>query len=211
MNEDIKYFMAMTCVLPAASGIYKYKKIDPRFYPFIYMMVLDVVIETIIYLAYKFQPQSGFPQLLVNIYMYINFGLFLYFVHINHYLSKTGMRVLLLTALLIGLFNYWYFGSMFKTFFYLLCFVSAVMLTISIDILSRQIMVLKEKLFNNPWFWLCSFSILYNAFTLLVFGLYFFALFNTPNGKAIGSIQHFVNLTCYIFFAVAIFRIPEKN
>jgi len=33
----------------------------------------------------------------------------------------------------------------------------------------------------------------------------------TPNGKAIGIIQHFVNAACYLVFAVAIYRIPEKR
>ena len=85
------------------------------------------------------------------------------------------------------------------------------MLYVSINILSRQTIAIKYKLINNCWFWISSFSIIYNAFTLLIFGLYFFAMFNTPKGKAIGDIQHFANLVCYVFFAVAIIKIPEKK
>ena len=175
------------------------------------MMVLDVMIEIIIYLALKYPGLNRFSRVAVNLYMYINFGLFLYFVFINNYLSRQAMQWLLLIAFLTGIGNYIYYGTFFRPFFYLLCFVCAVMLIISIDILSRQIMVVRYKLINNFWFWVSSFSILYNAFTLLIFGLYVFAMFNTPNGKAIGSIQHFVNAACYIFFAIAIWRIPEKN
>ncbi len=211
MNTDITYLMAMSCVLPAATGIYKYKRIHKKFHPFIYMMILAVVIETIIYLPSKFPELGRFPRLAVNIYMLLNFGLFLYFVYINNYLNKKAMQLCIAIALLFAIFNFIYSGTLFTAFFYLLCYVSAVMLVISIDILSRQIMAIKDKLVNNFWFWVSSFSILYNAFTLLIFGLYFFALFDTPNGKAIGIIQHYVNLACYVFFAVAIFRIPEKN
>ena len=54
MNADIEYLMAMSCVLPAATGIYKFTKIDKKFHPFIYMMILDVVIETIFFVLIKF-------------------------------------------------------------------------------------------------------------------------------------------------------------
>ncbi|MEJ7586385.1 MAG: hypothetical protein WKI04_02365 [Ferruginibacter sp.] len=211
MNDDLKYIMAMTCVLPAATGIYKYNNIHKRFHPFIYMMILDVVMETTFYLVIKFPRYAKITPVAVNLYMQLNFGLFLYFVYINKYINKNTIQALFAITLLVVLFNYIYFGSIFKTFFYLLCFVSAGMLIISIDILSRQIMVIKLKLVNNPWFWISSCSIIYNAFTLLIFGLYFVALFNTPNGKAIGIIQHFVNAGCYIFFAFAIIKMPAKN
>jgi hypothetical protein len=211
MHEDIVYLMAMSCVLPAVTGIYKYKRTDKKYHPFIYMMILDVIMETIYFLDIKFPGAGGISPLAVNLYMHLNFGLFLYFVYINSYLTKKAMQLLIIIAVLIGIFNYIYYGTLFTFFYYLLCFVSAVMLIISIDILTRQIMEIKYKLVNNFWFWVSSFSIIYNSFTLLIFGLYVFAMFDTPNGKAIGSIQHFVNAVCYVFFAVAIFRIPEKK
>ena len=211
MNEDIRYVMAMSCVLPAVTGIMKYNRIDRRFHPFIMMMLLDVIIETIYYMGIKFPAFGRIHHFTVNIYMFLNFWLFLYFAFINGYLSKTARQVLLGAALFICIINSVYNGSVFQFFYYLVCFVSTVMLVISIDILSRQVMVLNQKLVNNPWFWISSFSIIYNAFTLLVFALYFFALANTPDGKAVAIIQHFVNLACYVFFAVGIARIPVKS
>ena len=201
----------MSCVLPALIGIYRYNKIHSRYHPFIQMMILAVLIETIIYISIKFPKYGGYWQLAVNIYTLVNFALFLYFTQINGYLSKKAMQWLLAVACLVCLFNYLYEHTVLKTFFYLLCFVSAIMLYVSINILSRQTIAIKYKLINNCWFWISSFSIIYNAFTLLIFGLYFFAMFNTPKGKAIGDIQHFANLVCYLFFAVAIIKIPEKK
>jgi hypothetical protein len=211
MNADITYILAMSCVLPALTGIYRYHKIHSKYHPFIQMMILAVLIETIIYISIKFPKYGGYWQLAVNIYTFVNFALFLYFTNINGYLSKRWMQWLLAIGAVVCVFNYMYEHTVLKTFFYLLCFVSAIMLIISIDILSRQTMVIKNKLINNCWFWISSFSIIYNAFTLLIFGLYYFAMFNTPKGKAIGEIQHFANLICYLFFAVAIIKIPEKK
>ncbi len=211
MNADITYILAMSCVLPALIGIYRYNKIDRKYHPFIYMMILTAIIETIFYLAEKIPASGRFTSLTVNIYMLINFVLFLYFVYINGYLGKKIFHWLIASAAAVFVINYIYEQSILKTFFYLLCFVSAIMLIISIDILSRQTMAIKYKLINNCWFWISSFSIIYNAFTLLIFGLYYFAMFNTPKGKAIGEIQHFANFICYLFFAVAIIKIPKKK
>ena len=201
----------MSCTIPAAAGIYKSKRIDKKYYPFIFMMMLDMVIETIYYLAIKFPVMGNFPKLAVNIYILLNFALFLYLVHINGYLSKKIILTLMAAALLVAAINYFYFGTIFKSFSILFCFIWSVNLIISIDILSRQIMALKVKLLNNFWFWTSSAYILYNAFNLLVFGQYFFAVSDAGNEKAIGNIQHFANVACYIFFAIAIFRIPEKK
>ncbi|MFT3979800.1 MAG: hypothetical protein QM687_04965 [Ferruginibacter sp.] len=211
MNPDITYMLAMSCVLPAIAGIFRYNKINSKYHPFIYMMILAVFIETTIYLSIKHPEYSAYVQLPVNIYMLLNFSLFLFFVQRNGYLGKRAMQWLLVTAGMVCIFNAVYEQTVFRTFFYLLCFVSAAMLIISIDILSRQTMVIKYRLANNFWFWLSSFSIIYNAFTLLIFGLYFFAIFDTPRAKAIGNIQHWANMICYIFFTVAILKIPDKK
>jgi hypothetical protein len=203
----------MGCVLPAAVGMYRYNKMDSKYHPFIYMMILTMLIETIIYSSnkFKFAGYGGFWQLAVNIYMLLNFGLFLYFTKTNGYLNKRVMQGLLVLACIVSVFNYFYEHTVLRTFFYQLCFVSVTMLLISIDILSRQTMAIKYKLVNNFWFWFSSFSIIYNALTLLVFGLYFFAMHDSPKAKAIGVIQSFTNTICYIFFAVAMLKIPEKK
>jgi hypothetical protein len=211
MNAGLTYIIAMSCSIPAAAGIYKYKRIEKKIHPFIFMMIVDMVIETIYYLAGKFPVMGSFPQLAVNIYVLINFALFLYFVYINNYLSRAVMQLLFIAAFIITVINYFYAGTIFIPFSLLCTFIWSVNLIISIDILSRQIMVLNEKLFNNFWFWVSSSYILYNAFNLLVFVPVFFTNIDKTNSKAIGGIQHFVNAACYIFYTIAIFRIPDKK
>lgn len=211
MDAALTYIMAMSCTIPAAAGIYRYKRIGNKFHPFIFMMLFDMVIETVFYLSIRFPAMGNFPQLAVNVYILINFALFLYLVHINNYLSKKLMQLLFAAAMVIAVAHSIYAGTVFKTLTVLFCFIWSVNLIISIDILSRQIMALNEKLFNNFWFWVSSAYILYNAFNLLVFIPVFFTTMDAPNGKAIGNIQHFVNVACYLFYAIAIFRIPAKR
>jgi hypothetical protein len=211
MNEDITYILAMSCVLPAGIGLYRYNRIHSKYHPFIYMMILTAVIETVFYIALKFTALSMLPRFVVNIYMLVNFFLFLYFVYINSYISKRVLQWLLAVAGLVCLLNFIYLHTFLKAFYYLLYYVSAVMLILSIDILSRQIIVTKEKLVNNFWAWFSSFSIIYNAFTLLIYSQLFFAVTNKQTVHPIANIHHFANLICYVFFAVAILKIPEKK
>ena len=211
MDAGLTYIMAMSCTIPAAAGIYRYIRIGKKFHPFIFLMIADMVIETILYMPHWFPAMRGFTSLAVNIYILIAFALFLYLVYINDYLTKMVMQLLLGAALIVTAAQCFYYGTMFRSFTVLFCFLWSASLVISIDILSRQIMVLNEKLFNNFWFWVSSAYILYNAFNLLVFMPVFFTTMDTPNGKAIGNIQHFVNVACYLFYAIAIFRIPAKK
>ena len=108
MNEDIRYLLATVCVFPAAIGIYKYKRVNSSFHPFIYMMLLDVIVETIIYIYIKF-PQLGHKQFIaVNIYMLLNFFLFLSLVTSYNYLNKKGAVVLFVIAVIFGTGNFIY-------------------------------------------------------------------------------------------------------
>ncbi|HMC98828.1 MAG TPA: hypothetical protein VKH37_01700, partial [Ferruginibacter sp.] len=199
MNDNIKFILSLGCTVPALVGIVCYNKIDKKIHPFIWMMLLDVTIETIMFLSGKYTVIANVAGLCLNLYMLIDLWLFLYFIHINNYLSRNIKIIFLSGALIVAGFNYCNEQSFFRTFYYLLCYVSAVMLMNSVNILSRQVLVIKESLLNNFWFWFSSFSILYNAFTLLIFAVYIFAMRDTPEGRAIGDIQHVVNFTCYIF------------
>lgn len=212
MNKDIEYLMAMSCVLPAIAGLWRYRDIEAKYHPFIFMILLDIFIETFLY-KYAAIPVVGkYPFAVLNLYMLLNFFLFLLLVKRNDYLSRNLLFLVLTLAGAIGIINFIYNGNdVSKLFYYLLCFVSAAMLIISINILSRQIMEIRIKLVNNFWFWFSSFSILYNAMNLLIFGLYFFALSDTKNGAAIGDIQHFTNVACNIGFIIAILKIPVKR
>lgn len=210
MNKIIENILSLMCFVPACLGIIIYKRVDKKFHPFIFMMILDFLIEFIFNTILQFSATRYFNQLIINFYMVLNFFLYLYFVCINDFISKKIMIIFISMCIPIAVFNGIYNRTILTTFFYLLSFVSTVMLFISIDILSKQILVINKRMKNNCWFWISSFSILYNAFTLLIFGLYFFSLFNTPNGKTTFIIHHFVNAFCYLFFAFGIYKIPRK-
>lgn len=206
MSQTLNIIIGLSCVIPAAIGLYLYKRMDKQFHPFIGMAVLTVIAEIINYLDLRFPTFGKIQPIAINLYMLLNFFLFLLLLYKGGQIGKKKGLLFFLIALLVTISNLAYNKTVFSPFFYLLCFVSSIMLFASIDILSRQILTTKGKLFDSFWFWFSSTAILYNAFNLLIFGIYVFAMFETPAGKALGSIQHFGNLACQLLFAVTMIK-----
>jgi hypothetical protein len=212
MSGEITYLLAMSCAIPLIAGIFRFKEIDSRFHLFVYMKLLDVLIETFVYTSSKMPAFVGYTLAGVNVYMVLNFVLFLLLVNANQYISRKMVKLLIALALLAGFFNLLYNKSITALpFYYLLCLVSVVMLLICIDILSRQILAFNQKLINNFWFLFSSISIPYNTINLLIFGSYFFSLYHTPGGAAIFTIQRYANVASNIFFTLAVLKIPVKR
>ena len=216
MNSVITYILAMICLLPATVGAIRYKRIDVRHVPLVFMMLLDVAMETI----YRMKIHAG---LAFNVYLTVNFALYLYLASGSKYVSNIFMWALVWVSIMIGSLNYVFFDVLCKPFLneqsnltllhsiYLLCYVSVVALFISIKILSKQIIEINSKLTKNFWFWAGISFILYNAYTLLIFGENIFALSNTSYGKTIGVIHHFVNVAYYLFLTVAILKASNNT
>ncbi len=190
----------MSCVIPAVLGIIKLNRVNGKYYPFIFMMILDVFVELLNFFTGNME--------FINLYLFLTFGLFLYFVNINKYLSKRWMEIFLASAIVLLAFNMLKNGVLSALSYYEVCFISTILLFVSIDVLSSQVFSVKISLVKSFWFWFGIGSILMYGYSLLLFGLYFFTLKNTPQGKAIGDIWNFVNMLCYVFYSVAILKIP---
>jgi hypothetical protein len=210
MSKELEFTLAMACVIPAIVGLLKWKQIHSSFHPFIYMMWLVVLNELIVRLLGSLPNYTNFRFLVINIYMLFNFGMFLWLIVNHQFMRRKSSLWFFGMAICVGLANYFYTHLILQTFYYLLCFVSVVMLFFSIDILSKQVTSVKTKLNDNFWFWFSSISIVYNAFTLLIFASIIFAL-SKPLAEGIGAIEHFINPVCYILFAIALFRLANKE
>ncbi len=211
MSNSLKHIITLACIIPIIVGLFKYKMTDKKYHLFLYMMIADMIIEICSFTFNLISLPKKNMSIAFHIYLPLYFFLSLQFVYLNKFISKNVKISLFLFSLLILIFNFWYNNGVFKFPYYFLSFISVTMLFIFIYILGMQVLSTNEALLKNCWFWISSFSILYHAFTLLIFGLYFFSLFNTSNGRSILDIHHYVNAITYIAFAYAIYRIPEKN
>jgi hypothetical protein len=212
MNKEVAYILAMSAVLPAAVGAVRYKNMDQRYHPLIYMLLLVPLVETIQYISLKTGMYKGFSLLCLNLYLLASFGFFLSLVYRNGYLSRK-MGFYFAGALLVtALVNLVIEGTPFVCLYYMLCLASCLILLISIDILSKQMMAVKTSLIKNCWFWISSLYVVQHAYVLLLFGIYIFGLSaSNPNINAIFIIYKVVNAACYLLFIIAVLRIPNRK
>jgi hypothetical protein len=212
MTDETRYLFAMTCVLPALVGFYLYRKMQPRYHLLIYMMLLDAVTETIVFIGIKNTSFTPIADCWTNAYMIITLSFFLTFVKRNGYIKKQLLWVFVAVAVILAVYEFYKEGSPFQTFYSLLLFyMYGVTLFIAINILSKQVTVVNTRLSRNFWFWAGCLFIVQNAYGVFVFGIYHFALLEPIDNKMIGMLTTSVNAVCYCLFAVVMFLVPKRN
>ncbi len=211
MTDEIRYLFAMACVLPALVGFCLYKKMQPQYHLLIYMMLMDAVTETIVFIGKKSTSFEPVATIWSNGYVIINLGLFLAFVKRNGYIKKQLQQILIAVAVIVAIFTYYKIGSFLKDLYFLICFMYAAKLFIVIDILSKQVTVVNTKLMHNFWFWASALFVVQSAYGLLTFGIYLFSLEGTSYGENIATLHRSVNVIYYCLFSVVLLLVPKRN
>jgi hypothetical protein len=212
MSAEMAYLMAMSCAIPALVGIVLFKKIDSQYNLFVYTMILTAISETVVYITKSKFGNTNIWQLFVNVYAIIFFWQSIRLLTIHGFIKKQVVPWLAVGFVIVFIANFIYeHYSLKRVFFYVVCYLSCILIIVCTNILGKQTLVTNKKLVDNFWFWYSCFSIVSSAFALLIFALYYAALFNTPAGRSITYIHKFANMLCYIFFTVAVFKIPRKT
>lgn len=219
MSDNLTFILAMSCLLPFVAGMIRYRDLKNNYRLFVFLMLLDVIME----LVYKTKHTTGVDgSLIFNIYLVVNFALFLYFVYLNGFIVQKWL-LLLGPAIALAIINFIFYEDICSPFLndltnlvllrscYLFSFTAVIMLFISIEILTRQITTLNSKLINNPWFWISSAYALSMSYNLLFFCLYIFAMSETAEGKSVGDMQHYVNAFSYVLFTIGVFKMPGRD
>ena len=131
--------------------------------------------------------------------------------YINNFITKKTRNILFIFWAIVAICNTIINESFNELYRLVFVFSAIVALYIYTNILSVQVLEVNTKITKNFWFWASSFSILYNAFLILLFNLVFFSFAKTPNGRAILNIHYYINAITYLVFAYAIYIIPEKQ
>lgn len=211
MSQELRYILAMSCIIPGIVGLCLYRRMQVQYHLLVYMMLGDALTETIVFIGEKYTPFGQFSDLWSNAYIIISLMLFLGFVNSNGYIKKQLLRLLLAVAVLLAICIFFKVAPFFKNYYLLLCFMYATMLFISIDILSKQVMVINTRLIHNFWFWVSCLFIMQTAYGLLTFGIYLFSLAETPYGKNIGFLHLYVNVTYYCLFSIVLLYVPKRK
>lgn len=203
MLPALEMAMQMSCIIPATIGLCLFNKIPAKYYPLCLMMIVDVVAE-----IYNHGTQT---KVLFNLYGFVNFVLFITFVYSNDFLSKRIFQLLILVAIICSGSIFLKHGILAKPIYTVISLFYSIILFIAINILSKQIFAIKERLVNNFWFWFSVSCVLYYGYAMLLFGLSILDLKNTPYYQSMNNIWTFVNLAYYVLISVAIFKTTKPN
>jgi hypothetical protein len=211
MTDETRYLFAMSCILPTLVGSCLYRKMKHQYQWLVYIVLMDAITETVVFVGKKnitFEPIANFWS---NAYAIVSLTLFLCFIWHSGYIKKRVLLTLVATSVIVAVCTFFQIGSVFKDAYFLICFVYAVQLYFSIDMLSKQVTVVDTKLMYNFLFWLSCLFVVQNAYGLLTFGVYLFGLSGTEYGKNIGILQLSVNVIYYCLLAIALLIVPKRN
>ena len=210
MTKALQQILGFTCLIPCIVGMYKYKKIEHKYLPFIYMVIADFIVELYNFLLKYIFKIKYFTEIHYNLYLLIYFYLLMKLVYLNNFITKKTRNILFIFWTIVAICNIILNESFVELYRLVFVFSAIIALYIYTNILSVQILEVNTKITKNFWFWASSFSILYNAFLILLFNLVFFSFAKTPNGRAILNIHYYINAITYIVFTYAICIIPQK-
>jgi hypothetical protein len=212
MNKDFQFILAMTCIIPAAVGIIRFKKMDTRFQPLVYILILVVCTEICERIAGSYFNTLAFPNLIANVFIVINVILHVWFFYSVRVIQKRQAIFYILVFILAFIGEGIYLGSFFSLYEIALILSYIIILLLCINGTVMQIYKQQYKWWEDGLFIFCAINIMFSAYVIFSFSLRFFGVpTNAPINKSIASMYHYINAGCYLLTLWALLCIPRKN
>ena len=211
MSDQWVFMLAMTCSIPAVTGLLVYKHIHQKFQPLVYIMVLAAVTELLIRwsMMYKAPLISGY--VITNLFLLANTGLhILLFFNLQVINKQTGFIIFFffLTSMII---NGIYLGTLNGFYFYTSCAASIIILFLAVEGLTKQTFRSKEKWSRDFIFLFCLITVLYNANVIFYFSIVFLGISAELLKGNILEIYRYINATCNVLFIWPVLCIPRNR
>ncbi len=210
MGSTFYMILAFSPMLPAVAGLFIYKKVNTKIYFFIYAMWLSLITEVLAAIALRRYDNMNASFFIYYCYICINIILYiLFFYRMGVIKSKKLFCFLLIisvcvcmTALFLPLRIYTLFGANL--------FCSAIILGLSTELLTKQILDIKNNDYKRFSFLMSTGAILFNSFFIFFVAIWFLGkddVFKTN----VYSVQKFVNAACYIIFGISLLCLPRTK
>ena len=213
MNPNTSFALAMSCFIPALIGVIRYKKIDPAYYPFVWVVCYDFFNEFTAGLPSVLYQEDRMIDIMYTFYPFIASYLYLlFFIRIK--LIKKSLPILLIPPIAFGL--YALFSLQYEHPFFhtpLLTYFDAGFglfnIIMAIILMGSQVTQTKTSAFKNPKIIIAFGYILMNTFFVFVKLLILMDLFKgTAINNDIYTIFKVLNSFSYLIYAWAIIWIP---
>jgi hypothetical protein len=200
-------------IVPAAIlGLIRCRRIDPAYYPFLFLVWLGLIAEAVsdyvMGKGYSNAPSTNIYVLiesLLTVWLFKNLGLFE-----RKPLTFYILGIFFIVVWLIDNFILSGFKSSFCSYF-IICFSFAAVM-MSVSMINMLIARIKKSLLRNGAFLICVGFILYHTCSALVEIFWVYGLQSSPDFRiAVYRILGYINLVVNLIYALAVLWIPRKH
>jgi hypothetical protein len=211
MNPYLGYIFNFTIIIGATIGLIRFRRINPAFYPFLYIMwagsVNEITSTVIVFLGYYNIINFNIYNLvesILGVWLFYRWHLFYQTNRLYYALLLTFSLTWLLDIVFISGFSH--FNSFYRIFY------SFVLILLSINMINRLLFQERISLLKNPVFLICSGFIIFYTLTVSTEAFFVYGLKLSPAFQEnINYILNSANLLCNLIYALAILWMPRRQ
>jgi hypothetical protein len=215
MDDTLRFILSLSIGFAVIIGIVRFRRIDSAYYPFIYNIIVALLVE----ILNRILTVKGYPNafmLVLNIFSYIDFFLFLWLFHnwglFNR--KKSTFIAIAGTFFIIWLLNNILVTGFIKHNLYFFILYSFALIFFSVNTFNKAVVHERSSIFRNPKFWICLGIIIFYSFFIVTVstGLSLFMHnVSVEFRRGLQAISVFSNLLVNLLYAVAVLWIPRKK
>ncbi len=219
MNPTVEFILSLSIIFPAAIGVVRWRSIDPSYYPFIYNLMVVLLIEIIIGIISRTIPSNAYTATTktLNLFSLVDFCLFAWLFHnwglFNHH--KNRFWPIIFLALFVWAYITFFVSGFSRINNPFLLLYSATLIFFSVTTFNKIVVQQRINIFTNARFWICIGIIIFYSFFILT----------RATDLSSGVIKHvsrsfkdnlqlintYSNLLVNLLYAVAVIWIPRKK
>jgi hypothetical protein len=215
MDDTLRFIFSLSIGFAVIIGIVRFRRIDSAYYPFIYNIIVALLVE----ILNRILTVRGHPSAFVfvlNVFSYIDFFLFLWLFH-NWGLFHRKKSTFIITAGIF--FLIWLLEGVLKTGFvklnlYFFMLYAFALIFFSVSTFNKVVVHERSSIFRNPKFWICLGIIIFYPFFILTVTTGISLFRNNVSvqfRRDLQAISVFSNFLVNILYAVAVIWIPRKK
>lgn len=203
----------MSIIFSVIIGIVRWRVIDAAYYPFIYNIIVVLLVEII----NATHPYSALTNETLNVFSIIDFCLFAWLFHnwgLFNYKKKH------FTTLIVSFCIAWFLITFFLTGFtkinnpFLLLY-SFALIIFSVTTFNKIVVQERVNIFTNAKFWICIGIIIFYSFFIVTRATDLSAgmllHISQPFLRSLQEINNYSNVLVNLLYAVAVIWIPRKK
>jgi hypothetical protein len=212
-NATVQFILSLAVAIPAVIGVVRYKRIEPAYHPFIYCMILGLIVEIIAFVIIQNRMEYG-PVPVYNIYALGEALLFLWlFYNWGSIKAKHILYILTGALLLLWIWENFILGNITKRQPYFRIVYYLLLIILGVSTINNRVVNERKDILKNSVFLICFAAIILFSFKLLIRIGYM--MYDTGATKelmtAFAKNNTYVNLAANLIYAIAALWIPRKK